>query len=1228
MLQVCSGRELGAPILVHTLDARRNFACLVFVLWLISQVSAPSAEWQPQTVPAERPALIGAPIYFRCFLRVPDNMTSRSEVDLWTDSAMFSFADFPGRFTVFLNGRKIADGESLPAEPRRRFKIPKGILEKKQFNVLAVRLEDQAARTGLRVAPVLHGYHDELVLQGVWEIHMGEPVPGDLRPLTNQPPRASFTEAGFREASTTLAQNAELIPGRRLPPADSFAKLRTPPGLAVELLLHEPEIAQPTHFSFDARGRLWVAQYRQYPYPAGLKMVSRDKYYRSTFDRVPPAPPYHDRGRDIISVHEDTDGDGAFDRHRQVLTGLNMANAVLHGHGGIWVMHTPYLLFYPDADGDDVPDRDPEVRLAGFGLEDTHSVANGLAWGPDGWIYGAQGSTTTSHIRRPGTDAPDAPGVYYESCMVWRYHPDTRAYEIFAEGGGNNFGLEFDAEGRVYSGHNGGETRGWHFIQSGIYLKQGKDPGKFGPPTNPFAFGELPMIKTTNKITRFSHLFAIAEGTAIPSNYLGHLFNLDPLHHNVVVSARARAGSTITTTDTGVALESDDKAFRPVFAANAPDGSIHVADFYEEYIAHGQNYQGQIDPDSGRLYRLRGKESALNKDVNLARKTTSELLAVLSHGNKWHRQTAVRLLGERRDSAAREPLKKVLFAMENSEAPFPLSPALERRIPPADLAAAQSAYPALASLWALHQAGWLDESTARAALEHPSNSVRAWAIRLLGDRKQLPDAFAHAVVRLAATEPDAEVRCQMASTARRLPARQAVPIVAALIQRDADANDPFIPLLCWFTLESFCDTNRAAVLGLFTTEPKTSPTLKGEKAEVRDKDGFWNSLLAKQHILPRLIRRFATQSTRADLLACAELLDAAPTDEHRKPILAAFEEAFKGRALPLLPGELDLALGRFGHRSLPFRIRRSEIAAVEQGLALVGNAKARREDRLACVLVFGEVHQPSAVAVLVALARNGADLELRKAAFASLSRYDDASIGEEIASAYAKLPSALQPAAQSLLTSRARWSLAFLKLIESGDVEAPGVSADAVARLRQHNDVSVTTLTAKLFPRPVPTELRADTRAAMEKIQAALKGGTGDPYSGEPLFTERCASCHQLFHKGGRIGPNLTPYQRDDLSTLLPGILDPSAEIREGFANHLVETKDGRALSGFLADQDARVVVLRGVDGQDISLRREEIAELKPAGLSLMPEGLLDGLSDQQLRDFFAYLRIPQPISR
>ncbi|MBT6806342.1 MAG: dehydrogenase, partial [Verrucomicrobia bacterium] len=236
-------------------------------------------------------------------------------------------------------------------------------------------------------------------------------------------------------------------------------------GLKTGLILHEPTIAQPFHFSFDEHGRLWVTQSRQYPYPAGIRMLSRDKYYRAHYNKIPPAPPHHEPGADRISVHEDTNGDGIFDKHKTFVEGLNMANAALRGHGGVWVMHTPYLLFYPDADNNDIPDGPPEVKLAGFGFEDTHSIANGLTWGPDGWLYGGQGSTCSCRVTRPGIDPPNAPGVYFEGCMVWRYHPDTQAFELFAEGGGNTYGLEFDAQGRLYSGHNGGNTRGWHFVQ-------------------------------------------------------------------------------------------------------------------------------------------------------------------------------------------------------------------------------------------------------------------------------------------------------------------------------------------------------------------------------------------------------------------------------------------------------------------------------------------------------------------------------------------------------------------------------------------------------------------------------------------------------------------------------------------------------------------------------------------------------------------------------------------
>ncbi len=1142
-----------------------------FVAFLILMTTALAAEWSPTVVPTE--AELHGPVWLRCFVRVPDDMVTPQEKDLWRDSITLSLGGIGGPVSVWLNGTKIAEAEALPAGERRRFKVPKGILEKKQFNVLALRLDDAARGVGM--VPIVAGYFDELLLEGAWEMRAGEAEQAELKAV-GEPPRAAFyTEAGFHPSTTPLSANQVLMPGARLSPADSLAKMTAADDLAVDLIASEPDVAQPTHISFDERGRMWVAQYRQYPYPAGVKMISRDKYYRARFDRVPPAPPHHDRGRDVVTVHEDTDGDGTFDQTKIALDGLNMANAALIGHGGLWVMQTPYLLFYPSKNGDDFGE--PEVRLAGFGLEDTHSVANGLVWGPDGWLYGAQGSTTTSRVTRPGVDAPDFPGVYREACMVWRYHPETKVYEIFAEGGGNAFELDFDSEGRLHSGHNGGETRGFHYMQSALMLKQGIDPGKFGSQANPFAFGFLDAMKTRNPIARFTHATIVADGTALPARYAGRFFAADPLHRNVVVSERYARGSTFETSDSGIALASSDPSYRPVYLTNAPDGGIYVADFYEEYIAHGQNYQGQLDPSTGRIYRIRGKDTPLNKDVNLAVKTGAQLVALLDHANRWHRQTAVRLLGERRDPATLEPLRT---ALKNT-----------------------AEHPALEALWALHQMGALDEATALAALAHPQPAVRAWSVRLLGDAQKLPAAFAAATERLAAAEPDAEVRAQLASTARRLPAEQALALVGALLRHDADVADPCIPLLCWWTLEAHCAQNRDAVLAAIA----------------------WDSALVKQHILPRLMRRFATTEARADLLTCARLLDAAPTAEHRQLLMSGFEEAFKGRALPALPEPLLKSLARHGLASPHLRVRLREPEAVAAALKTVADDTAKPEERLLCVRLFGEVKLPESVPALLRLATSTQPAELRNAAFNSLLLYEDDTIGEAIARAYATLPAEVQPAAQTLLTSRSAWSLTFLRLIESNAVPRTALAPSTATMLREHEDKNVAAFAQKLLAAPAPCP---QGREEIERLRRVIATAPGDPYKGEPTFLQRCAGCHTLFQKGGRIGPDLTAYQREDLGTLLPSIVDPSAEIREGFVNQIVTTTDGRTLSGFLADQDSTAIVLRGLDGQNVSVARRDIRELRAATASLMPDGILADLSDQELRDFFAYLRIPQPITR
>ncbi|NDC63728.1 MAG: MFS transporter, partial [Planctomycetia bacterium] len=765
----------------------------------------PTAGWQTLSVPgewrratAEAVAAGDGIAWYRAWVKPDDSFFTPHERNLFEESVGLNFDDLPGAHTVWVNGVKLGDGEGVKLH---RHKVPVGTLKKGEWNEIAIRvqvppeqLRSSAVRGGfLGDAPFLMNYFKECVLEGEWQFRPGD-AGGPGPALAERPAAAAFDS--FRESSQVLGR-AEQVHGPSLPPADSAARLHPAEAFAVDLLLHEPLVAQPFHASFDERGRMWITQSRQYPYPAGLKMLSRDKYYRSHYDRVPPAPPHHDRGADIVSIHESSRRDGVYDRHTVFLDGLNMANAALRGRGGVWVMHTPYLLFYPDADGDDVPDGPPEVRLSGFNFEDSHAISNGLVWGPDGWLYGAQGSTSSCTVRRPGLDADSAPGVAFTGCMVWRYHPESRAFEIFAEGGGNNFGLEFDAAGRLFTGHNGGSTRGFHFAQGGFYQKQGVDPGKYGPPRNPYAFGEFEAMFSTDTIVRFTHFGAFGNGTAMPADARGRLFALDPLHNLVTNTRLVPRGASFETVDGEPALRSDDVSFRPVFVTAAPDGSLCLCDMYEYYIAHGQHYQNQIDPTTGRIYRVRGRTATLETDTDLSTKTPSELVALLSHPNVWHRRTAVRLLGERKDPSVTADLRRLVGSTD--------------------------AVAALHAVWALHQSAGLDEEAALSALASPHPAVRSWAVRLLCDEwgvhrnlgvgnhaaasgrspdGLLPPRLHAAVLDLARTDGDVEVLCQIAASARRLDPPQAFPLAIAVLGREQAAADAWIPQMGWWVFEA------------------------------------------------------------------------------------------------------------------------------------------------------------------------------------------------------------------------------------------------------------------------------------------------------------------------------------------------------------------------------------------------------------------------------------------
>jgi len=965
----------------------------------------------------------------------------------------------------------------------------------------------------------------------------------------------------------------------KLTPSESAKSFKVADDLRFDQILAEPTVKQPLSLSFDERGRLWVVQYVQYPHPAGLKVMSRDIFWRVVYDKVPPPPPHgvgsEYRGRDIISIHEDTQGTGVFDKHTVFLDGMNIVTSVARGRGGLWVLNPPYLLFYPMKDGIDAPAGDPIVHLQGFGLEDTHSCASSLRWGPDGWLYGAHGSTVSAQVTRPGVKEKP---IQMIGQHMWRYHPEKKRFEIYAEGGGNAFGVEIDAQGRVYSGHNGGDTRGFHYVQGASYRKGFE---KHGVLANPFSFGYFEAMKA-NKSQRFSHTWVLNEADGLPAQYRGKMFAVEPLSSRVMLSEVKADRSSFETKDLGGVVTSSDTWFRPVDIKAAPDGSLFVADFYEAKIAHLGHNDGVIDRDTGRIYRIAAKDAKFRKPVDLSKKTSAELVEVLKSDNRWEREIANRLLGDRKDTSVLPMLTKQLFESKGQLA--------------------------LETLWALNLTGGFDVALAEKTLVHPEPQVRLWTVRLLGDDHRLGDKIVGKLAEIARNEPSLYARSQYAASAKRFAASETLPVVQSLLTRDEDAGDIHVPLLLWWAIEVHCAKNRDKVLDMFR------------------ESSLWRAKIVEDTILPRLMKRFAMAGSQKDYQTCVELFKLAPETKHGNILLKGFEEAFKGRSSAGLPSELLAEIAKLGGGSVAFGVRLGKEDAMQKALATVANVKAPLPDRIELIEIFGEAKQPRCVDPLLALLSGKEPDAIKKTVLGSLQAYKDVKIAEAVVKLLPQMTGEVREVAESLLVSRHDWSQQFIAAVHDKRIAAKSVPLPTIRKLLLHKDQRIAFLVKEIWG-DVKGATTEQMRKDIDRLATVVGSGKGDPYPGKKLYTAKCANCHTLHAHGGFVGPDLTVFKRDDVPNLLLHIINPNAEIREGYESSVVNTESGRTLTGIVMEKDARVVVLRTAEGQRIVLPKEDIESMAVTGISLMPEGLLDGMSDQDVRDLFAYLRSGQPLN-
>lgn len=961
----------------------------------------------------------------------------------------------------------------------------------------------------------------------------------------------------------------------RVPAEEAKKTFQVAKGLEIQLLAHEPMVQQPVCITFDDRGRLWVLQYLQYPIPKGLNAAEVDQYLRTKYDRVPQPPPKGPKGSDKIIILEDPDEEGRYRKSKEVLTGLNLASGMALGYDGIFVVQPPYLLFYRLKPGSDEPDGNPDVLLKGFGMEDAHAFANSLTWGPDGWLYGAQGSTVTAKIR----------GIEFQQ-GIWRYQPRTREFELFAEGGGNTWGIDFDRYGQLFAGGNTTEPL-CHHVQGGYYIK---GFGKHGPLHNPFSFGYFNPVKHRGFLgSALTGGFVIYQGGLFTERFTDAVIYPNLRVNAMRVSRLEPAGSTFTTAFQEDFLTSSDRWFRPVKGLVGPDGALTIADWYDYNISHtdpkDRSKWYQPSRDTGRIWRVtpQGIKPRADGKWPLSKLSSDELVNLLRHRNNWYSREARRILMERRDPAICPRLTDTVLHEKDGKL-------------------------ALEALWALYVSGGFTDELAMKFLDHPFEHVRAWTVRLLGDRRQVARCFNDRLVELARHEPSVTVRSQLACTCKRLPGAVALPIVEQMLTRAEDVTDPHIPLLLWWAIENKALSDRERVLKLVGSSQA------------------WNRPITRAVIVERLTRRYLAEGTIEGYASCAHLLGLAPTAMERERLIRAMEQQMEGLHFDTAPETLASTLKPLLAEDHPssalirLAVRLGLKAAYPLALVRAVDARLGVQERAAFIGVLGELKRPQSLPALLRLLGDKEPAPIRAAALQAVQRYEAPEVAAAVLSQYPTMTSALQDKARDLLVSRPLWSAQALTAVEKGAIPAKDFAIEQVRRVLLHKVPKLNERAEKLWGQIHPATSR-EKKGRIMAVSQILAKDKGDPSRGKPLVVKNCLNCHPFFGEGAKIGPDLTAVDRKNLDVLLPNIIDPSGIIREGYQQYIVTTVDGRVLSGLLAENTSEKVTVLDAKGVQTTLRKQDIDSITRADTSLMPEGLLYTLSDQELRDLFAYLR-------